>query len=282
MLARHGRGDGAGAEVSWGGVSPPRAAQAGSQIRTLVPPAGRRGPRCKEGATAAGEGKCATSRSHRPRSDSRDRPRLRRGGQPQPPRALRGCAPPRRIQAALGGLLATLVPRARMVPAVDPMDMNPGEGEFTPPSPAACSSQDCGGQRSVGCPEGESPKGGSAGEHVVPAGHDERSASMRMLRGSPCGVQLTNAATLGPRRGASQRVPLRARFLPFPALPTPWSPYCRAAQPPPRLSPRPAPPCPAPPFLPAPCRPQARGAVLRRPAEYRCCPAGCHHQRLPC
>lgn len=32
----------------------------------------------------------------------------------------------RRIQAALGGLLAALVPRARIVPAVDPNDMNPG------------------------------------------------------------------------------------------------------------------------------------------------------------
>ena len=39
---------------------------------------------------------------------------------PHPP------ACPRRIQAALGGVLAAVVPKARIVPAVDPKDMNPG------------------------------------------------------------------------------------------------------------------------------------------------------------
>lgn len=45
-----------------------------------------------------------------------------RTGQPPAPRP----SPARpRIQAALGGLLAAVVPRARIVPAVDPKDMNP-------------------------------------------------------------------------------------------------------------------------------------------------------------
>lgn len=33
---------------------------------------------------------------------------------------------PCRIQAALGNVLAAIIPKARIVPAVDPKDMNPG------------------------------------------------------------------------------------------------------------------------------------------------------------